>query len=195
MKAAWRAKEKPCCEAALLVMRSVVPPAARGASVATLVAQGLPLLVARRVAHNPVLSLVAIRSADIARMHPVNLTALGFSGLDIVELRAVFAALPEDFVNDSDGKKGNWRDTLQAKLKQLTDTEAAGALQASQLRHACYAALAPSGGVGPFDAEAELPSMQVRRQKCFKCSFTLLFLVFKTPFLLPLVNPKSICIN
>ena len=141
-------------------MRSLVPPGARGATSSALVARGLPPAIARRVAHNQALALVAIRAADIARMHPADLTTLSVSGLDLVELRAVFAALPEAFANDADGKKNKWREALQAKLKEFTDKEAAGSLRPAQLRHPCYAELASSGGVGPFDPDAELPSMQ-----------------------------------
>ena len=36
-------------------------------------------------------------------------------GLDLVELRAVFAALPAEFANDPTGEKNAWREELRAK--------------------------------------------------------------------------------
>lgn len=62
-------------------------------------------------------------------------------------MRALFAALPNSFANDFDGKKLAWRNEVQAKLRQMTAAEAAGSLPRSSARHQAYAAMA----VGPFD--------------------------------------------
>jgi hypothetical protein len=113
------------------------------------------------------LALLVVPAGDTTRLHPAILTALGFSGLDVVELRAVHAALPDAFANDADGRKAKWRDALEARLKELTAKEAAGALTANQRRHPCYAALAPSG-LGPLDPDAELQAMQAVASTAFE---------------------------
>ena len=75
------------------------------------------------------------------------------NGLDIVELGAVLGALPEAFANDGEGKKAAWRDGVQAKLKELTASEARGTLPRSLARHPAYGGLA----VGALDPSAPLP--------------------------------------
>jgi hypothetical protein len=49
-------------------------------------------------------------SAFIARLHAVDLhNKFNCQGLDLVELRAVWAALPLKFENDMDERKSEWR--------------------------------------------------------------------------------------
>ena len=79
----------------------------------------------------------------INRMDALRLQVL--NGLDVVELRAVFGALPEAFANDGEGKKAAWRDALQAKLRELTASEAQGTLPRATLRHPAYGASGANG--------------------------------------------------
>ena len=61
----------------------------------------------------------------IARFHPDDtrkihvadlLSKFNHQGLDVVETRALWAALPATFDNDADGKKGQWREALRTKV-------------------------------------------------------------------------------
>jgi hypothetical protein len=83
-------------------------------------------------------------------MHPSDLTSKDVNGLDIVELRAVFASLPETFgVVDIGGAKKDWRDRVQTRLQRLCEKEANGTLTSHEKRHASY-----KEGYGPFDPTA-----------------------------------------
>lgn len=81
-----------------------------------------------------------------------------------MEVRAIFAALPESFANDFDGKKMAWRSDVQAKLLQMTTAEAAGTLPRSSVRHQAYAGMP----VGPFDASLPL----VRKEAVASTAFS-----------------------
>jgi hypothetical protein len=48
-------------------------------------------------------------------------------GLDIRELRAVYACLPKEFQLDSDGRKKLWRDECRTKLAAMIEKEKSGA--------------------------------------------------------------------
>jgi len=60
------------------------------------------------------------------------------TGLDIVELRAVYACLPREFANDGDGAKAAWRESVREKLVALVAKEASGSLTASEKRNSAY---------------------------------------------------------
>lgn len=104
--AAWRLAELPRCCDALQFMRTVVPTHHRTSSAApvdSLVQQGLLLDTARRVSRSPALALVVTHPDDISRMHIADLRRCVSGGLSLLELRAVFAALPDIMINDSKG--------------------------------------------------------------------------------------------
>jgi len=60
-------------------------------------------------------------------------------GLDLTELRAVYAALPRDFDNDGDGAKAKWREDVRAKLAEMVGRE--DRLAAGETRNAAYRGL------------------------------------------------------
>jgi DNA-binding transcriptional MerR regulator len=165
--AAWRDEHLPRCLIALTVMRTIVPPGARGVTVETLVKKGLPLEVARRVARNPALGLIGTHPDDIARMALSDLQQATTQGLDVIELRAVFAALPAQMANDdSKGSKATWVKEVQAGLQKLTKLEEACSLSPGRMRHRCYEVLA--GGQGPLDPEAPLEKVEVVSSSAFE---------------------------
>jgi hypothetical protein len=59
-------------------------------------------------------------------------------GLDIRELRAVYACLPLEFILDPDGRKRLWRDDCRVKLKALTDKEDNNKLSKNELMHPAF---------------------------------------------------------
>ena len=57
------------------------------------------------------------RPETVARAHVADLrSAYAVSGLDVVELRAVYASLPTAFENDGDGRKRAWAEGVREKL-------------------------------------------------------------------------------
>ena len=56
----------------------------------------------------------------------------------MIEMRAIFQALPLKFSNDGDGKKQEWRDAFVTRLTSATRAAEAGRLPAKDLRFRAY---------------------------------------------------------
>ena len=71
----------------------------------------------------------------IAKIHAADLLyKYVFTGLDLREMRAVYAALPKNgFENDSDGRKADWCERLLSKLKSHVTKEETGLLHSNML--------------------------------------------------------------
>ena len=158
------------CLDALRLMRSFVPRDINSRTQQELVQDGrLSTALARRFLQKRFLWLTVMHPDDIARVHHVDLrNKFDAAGADVVELRAVFAALQGvDFANDHGGEKEAWRSSVRDKLRQMTDREAAGKLTRNEQRHDGYrlrhgngsmvaGARAGDGSVapwGPFDPD------------------------------------------
>ena len=152
---AWERDERPRCSSALRRMRRVLPPwlATRGASVDTLEQAGLPRAVARRVFRERALWLTRMPASRIRKMALADLRRLDLGRLDVVELRAVYAALPPEFDADGDGAKAMWREDARRPLSALALREAEDKLLRREVRHPVYDALDAVGG--PFDPDSE----------------------------------------
>ena len=152
---AWERDERPRCSSALRRMRRVLPPwlATRGASVDTLEQAGLPRAVARRVFRERALWLTRMPASRIRKMALADLRRLDLGRLDVVELRAVYAALPPEFDADGDGAKAMWREDARRRLSALALREAEDKLLRREVRHPVYDALDAVGG--PFDPDSE----------------------------------------
>ena len=152
---AWERDERPRCSSALRRMRRVLPPwlATRGASVDTLEQAGLPRAVARRVFRERALWLTRMPASRIRKMALADLRRLDLGRLDVVELRAVYAALPSEFDADGDGAKAMWREDARRRLSALALREAEDKLLRREVRHPVYDALDAVGG--PFDPDSE----------------------------------------
>uniref|UniRef100_A0A7S3K3I4 Uncharacterized protein n=1 Tax=Aureoumbra lagunensis TaxID=44058 RepID=A0A7S3K3I4_9STRA len=144
---AWEIKIKPKCDEALTIMRTFIPPTPTKWTLDKLVEAGLSLALARRIRRMRALHLVRLHPDDIAKIHAADLThTYASSGLDIIELRAMYAVLPASFDADPDGKKAKWRDAVRDKLKGLETRESAGTLTKNEIRAGAYANTS-----GPFD--------------------------------------------
>jgi hypothetical protein len=78
---------------------------------------------------------------DIERIHEVDL--MGplnpiAQGLDIVELAAIYASVPEKFVHDASGRKAQWRENLENALREMDKLRQTSGLPAAKARNACY---------------------------------------------------------
>jgi len=146
----WREQNERPNEEALRLMRSFIPSDIRSCSKAQLEARSVPEKIAKRVFDKKALWLCRMDPTFISKMHAADLCSkYAFQGLDLTEMRTVFASIPETFENDSDGKKKKYRMDLQQKLKDLTAKEANGGLTGNNLRNRVYSAQK----TGPFDRD------------------------------------------
>ena len=100
-------------------------------------------------------------------MHAADLNlTYSIQGLDLVELRAVWACLPETFENDGDDRKAGWKEKVLTRLKEMVTKDEAGNLPKSQVRASCYGA--DPNATGPFDADAPLVPVAAMQGNAFK---------------------------
>jgi hypothetical protein len=128
----------------------------------------LPPSIAKRVWARKVLWLTRMTPLNISRLHVADLqTKYSVQGLDEVELRAVWYALPERFDNDPSKVKASWKEAILANLrsKKSVSSEAAHSSEECEKfittlqRHVAYKEQQKSmlGGLwrGPYDPTSE----------------------------------------
>lgn len=176
---AWERENEGPNAAAVREMRRVVPLEIASLSQAELVNErGMPPKLARRLFENKVLWFVRTDPKLIAKLHIAELNGkYAAAGLDLVELRAVYACLPRTgFTNDPTGQKAQYKATVRDRLKELVTAAAARASGGSgsgrgaagkaapSARNPAYAsflpALGPDGG-GLFDPDSGFVHMKV----------------------------------
>lgn len=140
-------------------MRSYVPPDIFTSTHEGLLHLGLTPGLAKRVLKKQCLWLTRMGPDEIARLHEADLNGrfnTAGEALDLTELAAVYASLPERFVNDRLGKKVEWRDGVEAALKRAMEEEGLGTLVEGRLRCALYEAfLEDTGPVRDLDSVRE----------------------------------------
>ena len=133
---AWEESQRTPNGKALREMRSFIPVNIKALSVDGLVAAGAPRVLASRLRQKRVLWLVRMHADDIAQLHTADLqNAFVAHGLDLTELRAVFAAVPAELSNDPTGEKNGWREDLRTKLRTMTT---ARELRPNEMRKPAY---------------------------------------------------------
>lgn len=94
---------------------------------------------AERVFKNKIFKFYWMDPDRISKIHAADLTNnYACQGLDIRELRAVYATLPTGFQNDNDGRKKDFRDNIRNRLFELTRKETAGTLTSSEAMNNAY---------------------------------------------------------
>lgn len=138
----WREEMAKFTSECLATMRGYVPAHIGEATLNSLQEQdGLTLELAKRLLSKKCLWLVRMRVVDIERIHEVDLNGRFnpiAQGLDIVELAAIYAAVPEKFVQDPTGKKNQWRQNLENALREMDKQRQTKQLPASKARAPCY---------------------------------------------------------
>ena len=134
----WKKENEVINRAAVRVLRTIVPADIVSNCTLPLLETSLPKAVARRVWTKKALWLTRISTDHIAKLHVADLqTKYSCQGLDELELRAVWACLPERFENDPKGDKAQWRsgvlDALKAKREALPWSNAQTAVVASKM--------------------------------------------------------------
>lgn len=136
----WKKEQEEHNRAALVEQMKFVPENIySGLSVETLVNQGLERKLAVRLIRNRALWLIRKPIKDIELIHISDLKfSYIFSSLDIVELRALYACLPDEFQNDPTNEKREWLHNVTQKLKDMIKEETRGSLSKNQKRHSAY---------------------------------------------------------
>ncbi|KAG5177834.1 hypothetical protein JKP88DRAFT_133470, partial [Tribonema minus] len=135
----WEADNLAANQQALALMRKFVPPDIGASSIAKMAAEGVPAVAAKRIWKVKVLHWVRWHPDDIKKVHIADLqTTYSNQGLDVVEMRAVWAAMPQEFDLDSDAKKAQWRLFFCQKLQELTTKEASGMLSRNERRNPAW---------------------------------------------------------
>ena len=138
---AWDKEQRDANDEALRRMLSVYPDDVNTSC-------GLPRELLNRFKRTRALQLLSTPQGVIQTKHAVELNRLSNQGLDLVEMRAVYACLPAIFDLDGDGKKALWRQNFVIKLEELVKKETNGTLSTREQRHPAYA-----------NAEARLKTM------------------------------------
>jgi hypothetical protein len=137
----WREEMTAYTQECLATMRGFVPPHIFESSLASLKEEGVANDLAKRLLAKKCLWLTRMRVVDIERIHEVDLMGRFnpiAQGLDIVELAAVFACVPERFLNDPTGHKAQWRLNLENALREMDKQKKTGGLVGAKARHPCY---------------------------------------------------------
>tara|TARA_B100001769_G_scaffold271521_1_gene264432 strand:+ start:3258 stop:4193 length:936 start_codon:yes stop_codon:yes gene_type:complete len=109
------------------------------ASVVNLQNKGLSLNLATRIMRNRALWLIRMDVKDIANVHIADLKfKYSFTGLDIIELRALYACLPDKFEHDPKNEKENWKNSLIQSIKDIENQEKNGTLPKRLIRNSAY---------------------------------------------------------
>lgn len=146
----WVRDTKPKNLEAQSEMRRLVPHDIRSASLADLSEKGLPQSLVRRLWTKKATWLVRFHPDDTAKLHIADLLSkYNNQGLDIVEMRAVWASLPEEFENDGDGKKSQWKANFRTKLMELVNKEEQNRLSKGEKRNPGYKDVDPNGYFDP----------------------------------------------
>jgi hypothetical protein len=134
----WDEDQRPKNLECLRMMRSLVPPDITQCNLESLSSR-MPKTLAQRLWTKKALWLVRMHEDDIKRIHIADLRSkYGNQGLDVVEMRAIWVCLPNEFDNDGDGKKAEWLGFFRQKLEELTNKEAANRLSKMEQRNPAY---------------------------------------------------------
>jgi hypothetical protein len=107
----------------------------------SLVKDGMTRVLAKRIFSKQSLWLITASRDDISQLtesdlygkyNPID------QNLDIVELAAIYGALPKSFTNDINGKKNKWKLMVEGLLISLMNLQESGALSESKRRNPSY---------------------------------------------------------
>ena len=110
-----------------------------GASVDILMEKGLKKELAVRLMRNRVLWLVHMNPNEIAPIHLADLRfKYSFTGLDLIEMRALYACMPEKFEHDDTGEKMQWLSSVREKLSDMINHDKNNTLISRLKRNSAY---------------------------------------------------------
>lgn len=143
----WRAENVAYAQACLVEMRGYIPANIFSATTKMLREDyAMPVDFSKRLMAKKCLWLLRCEPNDIEKLHEADLMGrftFEAQGLDVVELAALYAAVPEKFSSDTTGRKQNWRTSLELSLKKYLQDLAQGRLETSKKRHPVYKKAVP----------------------------------------------------
>jgi hypothetical protein len=161
----WEIDQQPINHQCLMKMRSLIPPNVSSTTLAQMLADGLPKTIANRIWTKKSLWIINTHPDDTKKVHIADLnTKYGNQGLDIVEMRAIWANLPLEFDNDGDGKKAQWRGLFRQKLEELTVKEASNRLSAMEKRNPAYKT---HDTLSVYDPNVEITRTEIQKSTAF----------------------------
>ena len=183
----WNEEQEPANKEAVCRMRRLMPRNMAVMSIEKLMKCGLTHECAFRLLSERVLRLIVTHPDTSRKIHIVDLNMYSNQGLDITEMRAVYACLPPEFDLDGDGKKAEWRGNFGRKLNELIRNESTvrgSGLCDAELRHSAYKEAelelkrraeenAKNGGTAEpyyFDPTLQLECVAVRKSKAFEAT-------------------------
>ncbi|CAM9501759.1 unnamed protein product [Chrysoparadoxa australica] len=150
---AWREDNESTNKEALRFLKTYVPPNIFASTLDQLKEAGLTPDLAKRIWEKKALWLVRAASSQINKMHIVEIKSkYQTTGLDLTEMRAVYAAIPDVFDNDASGDKEGWKQTMLTRVQEMAGQLERGTLKADDIRHRAYGKETPQDG--PFDPDA-----------------------------------------
>jgi hypothetical protein len=146
---AWRVSIRHYCINCLKTMRSFIPVNIFDSSVEQLQEIGIPIEIAKRITSKQCLWITRMPTEEIVRLHEADLsTRFNIAGqtLDIVEVAAIYACMPDRFVNDRDGKKYACKESVEQTFRSMLAEWDAGNLPSNRLRAAVYEGYSDTDG-------------------------------------------------
>ena len=136
----WKEAQAPLNLKALQTQRKIIPSDIfDGVSIQSLIDKNIRKDLAIRLIRNRCLWLVHMDMSQILQIHVADLRfAYSFTGLDIVEMRALFACMPEEFDNDPTQQKALWLADLKQRLCDMLAQEKNNTLPKRLIRNPAY---------------------------------------------------------
>ena len=162
----WEEDNRQANADALRRMRGLVPPNVRTVTMKDLTEKfNVPKALAKRIWDKKILWLLRTHPEETRKVHIADLTSkFSNQGLDIIEMRAIWLALPDEFDNDGDGKKADWKFNFLQKLQELTGKEDRNALSNNEKRQRAYKDV---DGQELFDPDAEIVKTAALKSTAF----------------------------
>jgi len=118
-------------------------------------AENMPEKLIKHIWDNKILWWVRLQSKCIAKVHIADLRSKYiFQNLDLTEMRAIMAVLPEQFENDPNGEKEGWRTNILETIRAALKSEEKGTLNKEKIRGKLYFKGGPLKG--PYDPNLPL---------------------------------------
>ena len=122
-------------------MRGFISPHVFTMSKSDIQKDGLPSALVKRIQSKRCLWLIRMDPAAIAKLHEASLIgqySTQAQNLDIIEVAAILACVPDKFSNDASGRKRMWRDQLQGTLKEFVTLDRKKMLAGEKKRCSVY---------------------------------------------------------
>jgi hypothetical protein len=141
VKILWRIEAQEYAQECLQIIRGFIPPDIFTTTRKKLKQLGMTDKLIRRLYNKKCLWLCRLKLDKILTLHEVELTGKYFvsgQNLDIVELAAVYAVLPDVFLVDDKGKKEVFKINIEDTLMSMMESKKKGLLEKNKIRHSDY---------------------------------------------------------